>query len=115
MKLVRPRLSNVVDLRRSVPPLVHRVGKRVYGHFRYRVQSQDQVGRKPAVQVRQRVIRFQAVNDIAVGEGGQPVELDVAVSVGSADEVVATARRVHQRPGRELQRVGQITAWIRKV
>ena len=66
VKLVRARLCNVVDLRRSVPSLVHRVGKRVHRHFRYRVQSEDEVCRESAVQICQRVVRFQTVNDIAV-------------------------------------------------
>ena len=66
MELVRPGLCNVVDLRRAVPPLVDGIRKRVDRRFRYRIQSENEVCRESAVQIRQRIIRFQAIDDIAV-------------------------------------------------
>ena len=64
--LVRSGLGHVIDLRGSIAPLIHRIGDRVHGHLRDRIQAQHQVGRKAAVQVRQRVVRLQAIDDIAV-------------------------------------------------
>ncbi len=105
VKLVRTRFCDVIDLRRSVPSLVHGIGKRVDRHFRYRIQSENEVCRESAVQIRQRIVRFQSIDDVAVRESGQSVELHVAVSVRAADEIVAAARRVDQRACGELKRV----------
>ena len=66
VKLVRTGLCNVVDLRRAVPPLIDGIRKCIDRHFRYRIQSEDKVCRESAVQIRQRIIRFQAIDDIAV-------------------------------------------------
>ena len=115
VKLIRAGFGDVVDLRRAVPPLIHGVGKRVHGHFRDGIQSQHQIRRKSAVQIGQRIVGFQAVHDVAVRKRRQPVELHVAVAVRAADEIVAAARRVDQRPGGKLQRVRQIAARIRKI
>ena len=106
MKLVRTGFCDVVDLRRSVPPLIDGIGKRVDRHFRYRIQSENEVCRESAVQIRQRVIRFQAVDDVAVRESGQSIEFHVAVPIRSANEVIAAACRVDERPGGKLKRVG---------
>ena len=106
VKLIRAGLGDVVDLRCSIPPLIHGIGKRVDGHFRNRIQSQDEVGREAAVEIGERIVRFQPVHDVAIGEGGQSVELHVAVPVAAADKVVAASRRVDQGPRRKLQRVG---------
>ena len=114
MKLIRARLGDVVDLGCSISPLIHGIGKRVDGHFGDRIQSQHEIGGEAAVEIGERVVRFQPVNDVAIGEGGQAIELHVAVPVGAANEVVAAARRIDERSGRKLQRVGQITARIRQ-
>ena len=106
VKLIRAGLGDVVDLGCSIPSLIHGIGKSVDGHFRNRIQSQDEVGGKAAVEIGERVVRFQSVNDVAVGEGGQSVELHVAIPVGAADEIVAAARRVDEGARRKLQRVG---------
>src|SRR5258708_35607824 len=37
VKLVRTGLCNVVDLRRSIPPLIDGIRKRIYRPFRYRI------------------------------------------------------------------------------
>ena len=115
VKLVRAGLCNVVDLGRSIPSLIDGIGKRIDRHLRYRIQSEDEVCRESAVQIRQRVIRFQAIDDVAVRESGQSIELHVAVPIRAADEIIAAACRVDERAGGKLKRVGQIAAWIRKV
>ena len=115
MKLVRARLGDIVDLRCSIPSLVHRIGKSVDGHFRNRIQSQHKVGGEAAVEIGERVVRFQPVHDVAVGEGGKAVEFHVAVPVAAADEIVAASRRIDQRSRRKLQRVGQVAARIRQI
>ena len=69
VKLIRAGLGDVVDLRRSIPPLIHGIGKGVDGHFGNRIQSQDEVGGKAAVEIGERVVGFQSVDDVAVGEG----------------------------------------------
>src|SRR5580704_7953903 len=43
VKLICTRFRDVIYLRRSVAPLIHRVRKRVHRHFRYRVQSENEV------------------------------------------------------------------------
>ncbi len=60
-------------------------------------------------------LRFQPVHDVAVRKRRQAVELDVAVAVRAADEVVAAAGGIHQSARRELQRIGHVAAWVRKV
>ncbi len=86
VKLIGPGFGDVVDLRRAIPALIHRVGNRVDGHLRDGIQSQDQIGGKAAVQVGQRIVGLQAVDNIAVGKRWQAVELHVAVTIGAADE-----------------------------
>ena len=115
VKLVGAGLGDVIDLRRAVAPLVHGIGERVHRDFRDGVQSEHQIGRESAVQIRQRIIRFQPIDDIAVGERRQSIELHVAIPVGAAHKIVATPRRVDQRARGKLQRVGQITPGIRKI
>ena len=115
VKPVGPGLGDVVDLRSAVPALIDGVGERVDGHLRDGIQSQHQIGGKAAVQVGQRIVGFQAIDDVAVRERRQAVELHVAIAVRAADEVVAAAGRVDERAGGELQRVGHVAARIRKV
>ena len=115
VKLIRARLGDVVDLGCSIAPLIHGIGKSVDGHFRNRIQSQDEVGGKATVEIGERVVGFQPVNDVAVGEGGQAIKFHVAIPVGAADEIVAAARSVDEGSGRKLQRVGQIPAGIRQI
>ena len=115
VKSVRARFGDVVDLGSAVAALIDRIGESIHGHFRNRIQSQDEVGRKATIEVGERIVGFQSVNDVAVGEGGQSVELDVAVTVAAADKVVAAACRVDERPGRKLQRIGQVAARIWQV
>jgi len=49
VKLVRPGLGHIIDLRRSIPPLIHGIGKSVDRYFRNRIQSQNEVGGKAAI------------------------------------------------------------------
>jgi hypothetical protein len=99
VKLIRAGLGDVVDLRCSIPSLIHGIGKSVDGHFRNRIQSQHEVGGEAAVEIGERVVRFQPVHDVAVGEGGESVEFHVAISVAAADKIVAAARRIDQGSG----------------
>jgi hypothetical protein len=52
VKLVRTGLCDVVDLRRSMPPLIDGIGKRIDRHFRYRIQPEDKVRRESANSLR---------------------------------------------------------------
>ena len=115
MELVGAGLCDVVDLRRSIPPLIDGIGKRIDRHFRNRIESENEVGRESAVQIGQRVVRLQSIDDVAVRESGQSVELHVAVPIRAADEIISAACRIDERPGGKLKRVGQIAARIRKV
>ena len=81
MKSVGARFRHIVHLRSTVATLIDGIGKRVNGNFRDGVQPQDQIGRESAIQIGQRIIRFQAVYDVAIGKGGEAVELDVAIPV----------------------------------
>ena len=78
-------------------------------------RPKHQIGRKAAIQIRQRIVGFQAIDDIAVGERRQAIELHVAVTVRAADEVVAAARGVDERASGKLQRIGHVATRIRKV
>jgi hypothetical protein len=102
VELVGAGFGDVIDLRRSIPALVHGVRKRIDGHLRDRVQAEHEIGREAAIEVRKRIIRLQAVDDVSVGEGRQAIEFHVAVTIRSADEIVATARRIDQSARREL-------------
>ncbi len=99
VELVGAGFGDVVDLRGAVSSLIHRVRKRIDGHFGNRIQAQHQICGKSAVQIRKRIVGFQAVHDVAVRERGQPVELHIAVAVRAADEIVTAAGRVDQRAG----------------
>ena len=66
MKVIGTGFGHIVDLRRAIASLIHRIRKRVDRHFRNRIQPQDQVGREAAVEIGKRVFRFQPVNDVAV-------------------------------------------------
>ena len=115
VKLVGAGFGDVVDLGRSVSSLIHGIGKGVDGHFGDRIQPQDEVGGEAAVQVGERIVGFQPIDDVAVGQRRQAVEFHVAIAVRAAHEIVAAARRVDERAGGKLQRVGQIAAGIGKV
>src|SRR5208337_54511 len=93
----------------------HRVGNRVDRNLRDRVQSQDQIGRKAAVQVGQRIVGLQAVDNISVGKRRQAIELHIAVTIRATYEIVPAAGRVDQSAGGELQRIGEVAAGIRKI
>ena len=96
MELIRARLGDVIDLGCSVPPLIDRVRKGVDGYLRNGVQTQNQVSREAAVQIGQGVVRFESVNDVAVRERRESVELHVAVSVRAPHEIIAAACRVDE-------------------
>ena len=92
VKPVGAGFRDVVDLGSAVPALIDRVGDRVDRHLRDRIQSQHQIGGKTAVQVGQRIVGLQSIDDIAVGKRRQAIELHVAIAVRAADEIVAAAR-----------------------
>ncbi len=115
VELVRTGFRDIVDLRRSISSLVHRVRERVDGHFRNRVQTQHEIGRQAAVEIGEGIVRFESVHDVAIGERRKSVELHVAKAVGTADEIIAVPRGIDERAGRELQRVGEVSAWIGEV
>ena len=95
--------------------MIDGIGKSVDGHFGNGVQAEDEIRRETAVEIRERIVGFEAVHDIAVGERGKSVELHVAVSICAADEIVSASRCIDQGAWRELQRVGQVAAWIREI
>ena len=115
VKLVGARLRDVIHLRSPIAALVHRIRKRIHRHFRNRIQPQHQIRRKPAVQIRQRIVRLQPVHNVSVRKRRQPIEFHVPVPVRPADEIVPAARRINQRAGRKLQRVSQVAARVRKI
>ena len=115
VKPVGAGFRDIVDLRSAVPALIDRVGDGVDGHLRDRIQPQHQIGRKAAVQIRQRIVGLQAIDDVAVRKRRQAIELHVAITVRAADEVVAAAGGVDERASGELQRIGHVAARIRKV
>src|SRR6202171_739405 len=106
MKLVRTRFCIIVHWGRSVPPLSEGIGKRIDRHFRYRIQSEDEVGRESAVQIGQRVVRFQSIDDVTVGESGQSIELDVAEPIRAANKIIAAACCIDERARGKLKGVG---------
>src|SRR5258708_10191601 len=106
MKLVRPRFCNVVYLRRSIPPLIDGIGKRIDRHLRYRIQSEDEVGRESTVQIGQRVVCFQSIDNVTVGESGQAIELHIAKPIRSTNKIIAAACRIDERACRKLKWVG---------
>ena len=79
MKPVGSGLGNVIYLRRAVASLIDGIGKGVDRYFRDRVQSEHQICREAAVQIGERVVCFQAIDDVTVGESGQAVEFNVAI------------------------------------
>ena len=68
-----------------------------------------------AVEIGERIVGFQTVHDIAVGERGQSIEFHVAISVRAADEIIAAPSRVDKGAGGELQGIGQVATRIRQV
>ena len=115
VKPIGAGFRDIVDLRSAIAALIDRVGDRVDGHLRDRIQTQHQIGGKAAIQVGQRIVGFQAIDDVAVRKRRQAIELHVAIAVRAADEVVPAAGRVDERAGGELQRIGHVAARIRKI
>ena len=115
VELIRSGFGDVVDLRRSIAALIDRVGERVHRDLGDRIETQHQIRREAAVQIRERIVGFEAVHDVAVGERRQTVELDVAVAVRAADEIVAAAGRIDQGARRELQWIRHVAAGIRQI
>src|SRR5208337_1311465 len=94
VKLIGAGFRDIVNLRSAIAALIHRVGNRVDRNLRDRVQSQDQIGRKAAVQVGQRIVGLQAVDNISVGKRRQAIELHIAVTIRATYEIVPAAGRV---------------------
>ena len=115
VKPVGAGLGHIVDLRRSVSSLIHGIGQSVNRDFGNRVKPKHEIGRKTAIEVRERVIRLQPIDDVAVGQRGQAIEFHVAISVRTADKIIAVPRGVDQGARGELQWVGQIPAGVGKV
>jgi hypothetical protein len=106
VKLVRAGPCNVVDLRRSIPPLIDGIGKRIDRYLGYRIQSENKVCRESAVQIGQRIICFQSIDDVTVRESGQAIELHVAISIRAANKIIAAACRIDERARGKLKRIG---------
>ena len=101
VKLVRSRFGDVVDLRRSIAPLVDGVGERIDRDFGDGIETQDEISGKAAIEVGERIVGFQSVDDVAVRKRRQSVELNVAVTVCAADESRYRCRRCSSgRPAR---------------
>ena len=115
MKPVGPGFGDIVHLRSAITALVNRVRNRIDRHFGDGVQAQNEVGGKAAVQIGQRIVSLQSIDNVAVGKRGQAIELHIAVAVGAADEVVTAAGGVDEGAGGELQRISHVAAGIRKV
>ena len=115
VKVVGARLCDVIDLRSAVATLIDRVGESIDGDFSDGVQAEDEIGREPAVEIGERVVGFETVDNVAVGERGQTVEFDIAVAVGAADEVVAAAGGVDESARSKLQGIGEIAARVGKI
>ena len=111
VKLVRPRLGEVVDLRRAVAALIDRIGVGVHGGLLQRVQADDEIRGEPDIQSEERIVRVVAVEDVAVRGRGQPVELDIAVAAGSLG-VVRRACRIHQCALGKLRDIGEVLAGV---
>ena len=115
MEPVCAGLGDIVDLGGAVAPLIHGIGKRVDGDFGNRIEPEDQIGGEPAVEVGERIVGFQTIDDVAVGERRQAVEFHVTVAVRSAHKIIAASGRVDQGAGGKLQGIGQIAPGIGKV
>ena len=114
VKLVRPRLGEVVHLRRAVAPLIDRVGVGVDGRLLQGVETDYEVGREPDVQPEERIVRIEAVQHKAVRGRRQAVELDVAIAARRLG-VVRRARGIHQRALGKLGDIGEVLAGIRQI
>ena len=111
MKLVRPRLGEVVDLRRPVTSLIDRVGVGVHCGFLQGVQSNDKIRGKPDIQSEKWIVRVEAVKNIAVRGRRQSIELDIAVAARGLG-VVRRSCRIHQCARRKLRDIGQVLTWV---
>ena len=83
-----------------VEELASSLRKRIDRDFRNGIEAKHKIGQEAAVQVRERVIPCEPVNDVPVREGWQAVELNVAVAGRTTDEVVTAAGSVHHRAKR---------------
>jgi hypothetical protein len=97
------------------PALIDGVGQGIDCYLGDRIQSKHKVGRETAVQIRQRIVGLQTVDDVAVGKRRQTIELHVAITVRPAHEVVSAARCVDESARGELQRVRHVAARVREV
>ena len=95
-KLVGSGLCDVVDLRRSIAPLIDSIRMRIDRHFGYRIQYKDEVGREFAVQIGQRVVCFQAIDNATVRESGEAIEHNVAEPIRAANKIIAAACRIDE-------------------
>ena len=102
MKLIGAGFRDVVDLRSAVPALIDCVGEGVDCYLRDRIQSQDQIRRQAAIQVGQRIVGLQAIDNVAVRKRGQAIELHVAITIRAADEIVPASGRVDESARGEL-------------
>ena len=115
MELVGSRFCDVVHLGGAVASLIHRVGERVDRHLRNGVKAQHQIGGEAAVEVGQGIVGFQSVDDVSVRKRRKSIEFDISITVRSADEIVAAAGSINQRPRRELERICQVAAGVGQI
>src|ERR1035441_4538530 len=94
VKPVGSGFRDIVDLCGSIAPLVDGVGEGVYRDFGNGIEAQDEIGRKAAIEVGERIVGFQSVHDVAVRKRRQAIELNVAVTVRASQEVVTAAGNV---------------------
>ena len=66
MKPIGAGFGDVVHLRGSVSSLIDRVRERIHGYLGDGVEAQNEVGGQPAIQIGQRIVGFQAINDITI-------------------------------------------------
>ena len=69
VKLIRARPGDIVDLRCAIAALIDGVREGIHRDLGNRIEAQHQIRGEAAVQIRERVVGFQAVDDIAI-EGG---------------------------------------------
>ncbi len=114
MKGIRSRLGEVVHLRDRITALIDCKGIGIDRRLLHRIQADHKIGRKADVQPQPRIVRVIAVQNVAVRSGGQPVELDIAVSARRL-RIVRRARGVHQRTLRKLRYIGKVLTWVGEV
>ena len=115
MEPIRSGLGDVVDLRSPISPLIDGIGERIHCDLGDRIETQHQIRRQATVEICERVVRFEPINDVAVCERRQTIELDVAVAIRAADEIVAATGGIDQGARRKLQWICHVAAGIRQV